>query len=309
VRAQPYILLALLALIWGAHFPISKIALRDVPPFTYGVFRVSTGLMVVVALLATRRRLRLPDRHDIPVVLSVGIGQMGASIALMNLALTIVAAGRSSVLLYTMPVWVAIFQIRTIRAGRQWRQIGGVLLGITGIALLLNPSSIAWGTSGQLLGSAALLLSASIWALTTIQLRHHVWHGNPLDLEPWELLVALVPLLAGAIVLESGDPIRIEPTTIAAILYSGPLATALAYWLSQSISRSLSPIATTMGFLAVPVVGLAGSWLMLGEPLTALDLAGAAATFLGIAAISLASGSGDRSEAPLVDAANVPTTT
>jgi drug/metabolite transporter (DMT)-like permease len=44
-----------------------------------------------------------------------------------------------------------------------------------------------------------------------------------------------------------------------------------------------------MGFLTVPVVGLAASWVMLGEPLTALDLAGAAATMAGIIVVSTAS--------------------
>jgi drug/metabolite transporter (DMT)-like permease len=129
-----------------------------------------------------------------------------------------------------------------------------------------------------------------VWAATTIHLRHHEWRGTPLDLMPWQLLVALVPLVTAALVLEPGKPIHWEPTAVAAILFSGPLATALAFWLSQLISRSLTPLAATMGFLAVPVVGLASSWLMLGEPLTLLDLAGATTTLLGIVAISIATG-------------------
>jgi drug/metabolite transporter (DMT)-like permease len=111
----------------------------------------------------------------------------------------------------------------------------------------------------------------------------------PLDLMPWQLLIALVPLAVAALVLEAGRQINWEPSAIAAILFSGPLATALAFWLSQSISRSLSPLATTMGFLAVPVVGLAASSVMLGEPLTALDLVGASITFLGIVLVSVSS--------------------
>jgi drug/metabolite transporter (DMT)-like permease len=51
-----------------------------------------------------------------------------------------------------------------------------------------------------------------------------------------------------------------------------------------------------MGFLAVPVVGLASSWIMLGEPLTALDLVGAATTFLGILVVSTAQGAGDAAQ-------------
>lgn len=302
MRARPYLLLVFLALVWGVHWPVAKIGLRDLPPFTYGAFRVGTALAVVVALQAARRGLRLPARHDVPVVLSVAIGQMAAGIALMNLALPMVSAGRSSILVYTMPLWVAVAQLPALRAGGASRQIGGLLLGLAGIALLLNPQAIDWRSSGQLLGSAALLVSAALWAVTTIHLRRHQWRGSPLDLEPWQLLIALVPLVVAALVLEAGRPIRWEATSVAAILYSGPLATALAFWLSQSISRSLSPLATTMGFLAVPVVGLASSWFLLGEPLTVLDLAGAATTFLGIVVVSISSGSRDRERVASADA-------
>ena len=304
-RARPYLLLICLALVWGAHWPIAKIGLRDLPPFTYGVLRVAMGLAVIVGLLVARRRLSLPDRRDVPVVLSVGLGQMAAGIALMNLALPLVSAGRSSILLYTMPLWVGLLQLPALRAGAGRRQLGGLLIGLAGIGLLLNPQSIDWQSPGQLLGSAALLVSAALWAATTIHLGHHDWHGTPFDLLPWQLLIALVPLVVLAFAFEAGRSIHWEPTAIAAVLYSGPLATALAFWLSQSISRSLSPLATTMGFLAVPVVGLVSSWLILGEPLTALDLAGAATTFVGIAVVSLSSrvtGEGIDSESVLLGA-------
>ena len=292
-RVRPYLLLICLALVWGVHWPVAKIGLRDLPPFTYGALRVATGLAVIVGVLVARRGLRLPDRRDIPVVFSVGLGQMAAGIALMNLALPLISAGRSSILVYTMPLWVGLFQLPALRAGGAGRQVGGLLIGLAGIGLLLNPLAIDWGSSGQLLGSAALLVSAVLWAATTIHLRRHDWHGTPLDLMPWQLLVALIPLAVVALVFEAGSPIHWQPTAVAAVLYSGPLATALAFWLSQSISRLLSPLATTMGFLAVPVVGLASSWVILGEPLTMLDLLGAATTFLGIVLVSAASSARD----------------
>ncbi len=296
-RARPYLLLICLAFVWGVHWPVAKIGLRDLPPFTYGTLRVATGLAVIVGVLAVRRGLRLPSRQDVPVVLSVGIGQMAAGIVLMNFALPLISAGRSSILVYTMPLWVALIQLPALRAGGARRQVAGLVVGMAGIVVLLNPGAIDWGSSGQLLGSAGLLVSAVLWAVTTIHIRRHVWRATPLDLMPWQLLVALVPLVIAALVLEPGRQIHWEPTAVVAVLYSGPLATALAFWLSQSISRSLSPLATTMGFLAVPVVGLASSWILLGEPLTALDVVGAGTTFLGILMVSRSSGAGDAGEA------------
>ncbi|MGD0122058.1 MAG: DMT family transporter [Candidatus Limnocylindrales bacterium] len=304
--ARPYLLLVCLALVWGVHWPVAKIGLRDLPPFTYGTLRVATGLAVIMVVLALRRGIRLPSRHDLPVVVSVGLGQMAAGIALMNLALPLVAAGRSAILVYTMPLWVALIQLPALRAGGAARQVAGLFVGLTGIIVLLNPSAIDWESPGELLGSAGLLLSAVLWAATTIHLRHHQWRSTPLDLMPWQLLVALVPLVLAALVLDAGRPIHWEPVAVAAVLFSGPLATALAFWLSQSISRSLSPLATTMGFLAVPVVGLAASSVMLGEPLTVLDLAGALTTFLGIVLVSISSNSPTRARIAITDPGSRP---
>jgi len=298
-RLRPYLLLLLLALIWGVHWSVVKVGLRYVPPFTYGALRAGVALAAVGAVLAWRGRLRLPDRRDLPVVISVGIGQMAAGIILMNLALQDVEAGRSSILVYTMPLWVAVISLPRMVAGgrgRAVRQLGGLLLGLVGIALLVNPGSIDWSSSGELIGSAELLVSAILWAVTTMHIRSHSWHGSPALLEPWQLLVALVPITVMAITLDGGRAIDFGPVSVAAILFSGLLATAVGFWLSQSISRSLSPLATTMGFLGVPVVGLASAWLLLGEPLSPLDVVGAVVTFAGILMVSLSTPSDEISE-------------
>ena len=51
-RARPYLLLLCLALIWGTHWPVSKIGLRDLPPFTYGTLRVVTGVATLAGQMA-----------------------------------------------------------------------------------------------------------------------------------------------------------------------------------------------------------------------------------------------------------------
>lgn len=281
-----YVLLVGLALVWGGHWVVSKIGLRDMAPFTYGSLRAATGALTLMVLLAARGQLRRPPREDLPIVVSVGLGQIAAGIALMNLALQAVPAGRSSVLVFTMPLWVAvdlavIFRIRPNRF-----EAGGLALGMIGIVTLLNPAALDWGSQGELLGSAGLLLSALLWALVTIHVRHHRWHASPMDLQPWQLCVALVPLFALAVILEPGLPVHWSVGTVLVILYSGPLASAFAYWANQSITRSLGPLASSTGMLAVPVVGLVTGSLALGERITPLDVAGFAAVLAGVALAS-----------------------
>ncbi len=287
-RRIAYALLVALALIWGFHWVVVKAGLREMPPFTYAALRVASAIVTLAVLLAIRGELRRPARADLPIVVSVGLGQIAATIACMNLALQVVPAGRSSVLAFTVPLWVAVILVVGFRARLGRAEVLGLVAGLAGMALLLNPSAIDWGSAGQLAGSATLVVGAVGWALATIHVRIHSWNGTPLTLTIWELLVALLPLAVLALALEPGLPVRWEPVTVLILLYSGPLATAFGFWVSQVIARALGPMATTIGYLAVPIVGLASGAIVLGEPVTAIDLLGFALTLGGIAALSRA---------------------
>jgi drug/metabolite transporter (DMT)-like permease len=220
----------------------------------------------------------------------VGIVQIAAGVLIMNLALQVVPAGRSSVLVYTMPLWVAVLLAVFFGIRPRRNELVGLVLGVGGILVLLNPAVIDWGGSGEVVGTLALIANAILWAAVTIHIRRHHWTATPLDLQPWQLLAALVPCVVFAVALESDQPVRWELATVLVLLYSGPLATAFATWASQSITRSLGAQASATGFLAIPVVGLASGAIILGEQLGPADLAGFGLVLAGIAATSLLPG-------------------
>lgn len=286
-RTAALVLLVLLSGVWGFHWVVVKIGLQYMPPFTYAALRIAAGLGTLVAIMAAQRRVHVPSRRDLPIVLSVGLAQIAAGVLIMNLALQVVPAGRSSVLVYTMPLWVAVLMALLFGVRPSRTELAGLGLGIAGIALLLNPSAIDWGAPGELLGTLALVFNAILWAAVTIHIRRHHWTASPLDLQPWQLLVALVPCVLFALVFEAGRAVRWEPSTVLVLLFSGPLATAFATWASQSITRSLGPLASATGFLAVPVVGLLSGAIVLQEQLGIVDLVGFGMVLAGIAAASL----------------------
>lgn len=286
-RPAALVLLFLLALVWGVHWVVVKVGLEYMPPFTYAVLRVLGGLGTLVVLLGLQRRLRLPDRSDLPIVLSVGLAQIAVGVLTMNLALQVVPAGRSAVLVYTMPLWVAVILAVVLRIPPRRNEIIGLVLGIAGLVALLNPAAIDWAAEGEVSGTLLLLFNGMAWAAVTIHVRRHRWTRSPLELQPWQLLAALVPLALLALVLEPGFPVRWELATVLILLFSGPIATAFATWAFQSITRSLGAQASATGFLAVPVVGLASGALILREQLGIADLVGFGLVLAGIAATSL----------------------
>jgi drug/metabolite transporter (DMT)-like permease len=286
-RTAALVLLVALSFVWGVHWVVVKEGLHYIPPLTYAALRLLTALLTMIAILSIRGRLRRPPRADVPIVLSVAVFQIAAGVLIMNFALQAVPAGRSSVLVYAMPLWVALLMWLVFRARPRRNELVGLFLGLSGIIVLVNPTVIDWGLPAELVGTLALISNGILWAGVTIHIRRHTWLSTPLDLQPWMLVVALVPVAAAALLLEAGREIHWELATVLVLLYSGPLATAFAFWASQSITRSLGPLASAMGFLATPVVGLASGAVILHESLGLIDVAGFAMVLAGIGAASL----------------------
>jgi drug/metabolite transporter (DMT)-like permease len=298
---RAWLLLVGLVVVWGSHWVVVKVGLETIPPFTYGVLRLLGGMVVLALLMGASGRLRRPPRADWPIVVSYGLLAVGLGIAMMNLALPYIPAGRSSILAYTIPLWVVPVMAVVGRVLPTRAEVVGLLLGLGGLVLLLNPAAIDWASEGALLGSLLLVVGAFGAAVALVHVRMHPWRGTPFDSQIWQLLVALIPMLVLMLLLERDrlGEIRWDLPTALAVLYSGPLATAFAFWASQMIVRSLGPLTTGIGYLGAPAVGVIAGVLVLGESVGPLDVAGIAVTVAAIVMVLLAqrpTGGGERVE-------------
>jgi drug/metabolite transporter (DMT)-like permease len=288
---RAWLLLLGLVVVWGSHWVVVKVGLESIPPFTYGVLRLASGIATLAVLMAVSGRLRRPIRGDYPIILSYGLLAVAVMIITMNLALPYIPAGRSAILAYTTPLWIIPIMAVLARVLPKRAEIIGLILGLTGLVLLLNPAAIDWGAQGALLGSLLLVLGAGSGALALVHVRLHRWVGTPFDAQIWQLLVALVPMVLLMLVLEGDElgSIGWDVPAALAVLYSGPLATAFAFWASQMIVRALGPLTAGIGYLGAPAVGVIAGIIVLGEVITPIDLAGIVVTTSGIVVVLLAS--------------------
>jgi drug/metabolite transporter (DMT)-like permease len=284
---RAWLLLAALVLVWGCHWTVAKIGLETIPPFTYAMLRLLVAMAVLAALMRGAGRLRPPARADVPIVVSYGLLAIAAGIGIMNLALPFVEAGRASILAYTLPLWVVPIVAVVSRALPTRPELTGLVLGLTGLVLLLNPAAIDWSSPQVLLGCGLLLAGAMAGAAALVHVRAHRWQGTPFDVQIWQLLVALLPMVILAVVLERDEWATVDWDlgTLLVVLYSGALATAFAFWASQSIVRAIGPTTTSIGYLAVPVAGIVTGVLVLGEPVGPLDILGLLVTSAGIVVV------------------------
>jgi drug/metabolite transporter (DMT)-like permease len=282
------LLLGLVILLWGVNWPIIKLGLQFMPPLWFAVARVALGTLCFIALLLATGRLQPPPRADLPVVLSVGVLQVAAFLGLTHFALMFVEAGRSAILAYTTPLWVAPLSALFLREPLTLVKLLAVGLGMTGVAVLFNPLAVDYGDHHVLLGNGLLVLSALAWAVSIVHVRGHQWQASPLALMPWQMLLGAVVLVPVAAMVEPGPKIDWSRELLGILFYNGPIASAFCYWAFVTVNRSFSATATALGSLGVPVVGVLASALALGEPLTAAELAGLALIGAGVAMLAIA---------------------
>jgi drug/metabolite transporter (DMT)-like permease len=282
---------------------VAKVGLETLPPFTYGVLRVVVAMAMLGVLMRGAGRLRRPDRRDLAIIVSFGLLAIASAIITMNLALPWVEAGRASILAYTLPLWVVPIVAVVLHVRPTRPELVGLALGLAGLALLLNPAAIDWSSPQVLAGCGLLILGAVTGAAALVHVRAHRWQGAPFDVQIWQLLVALVPIAILAAVLERDDWAAVDwgPGTLLVVLYSGALATAFAFWASQSVVRAIGPTTTSIGYLAVPVVGILGGVVFLGESVSPLDLVGLLVTTAGIAVVLRAGRGAVAARTPVAD--------
>jgi drug/metabolite transporter (DMT)-like permease len=285
-RAASGILGAVIVL-WGFNWPVMKVGLQYVPPFQFAALRSVVALVGAAFLVGILGQLRLPDRRDIPIILSTGLLQVGAVLVLIIVALQFVPAGRASILIYTTPLWVTPLAALFLHERLTRLRLAGLVVGMAGVAVLFNPLGFDWSDPDVVLGNALLLLGALAWAVTIVHVRGHTWRGTPLQLLPWQLGVATCLTVPLALMSGTGQGIDWVSPLPAIVLYTGLIATAFCNWGMITANRALPATTTALLSLGVPVCGVLFSALMLGEALNLTTIVGLALIGAGLVAVGL----------------------
>jgi drug/metabolite transporter (DMT)-like permease len=279
-------LAALLTVIvcWGLTWPVNKVLLEDLSPAWMMALRSAIATVGLFAIALARGRLVVPPRADLPVVLSITLLHMVGFGVLAAWGLRLVPTGRSVVLAYTTPLWVVPGAWLFLGERLTARRIIGVSVGLIGLITLFNPTAFDWTSRNAILGNGAILIAALLWAASILHIRGHRWRATPLDLVPWEMLLATALVTPLAYALDGAPAPTWSGRLVALLLYAGIPGTAVAYWATALASRNLPAVTTALGLLATPVLSVVVATLWLGEPLT-LVLVAAIVLILGGVAI------------------------
>jgi len=253
--------LCLIYLIWGMNWVVMKTANTFFPPITFVAYRFLFGALVLLSVWRWLH-LPLPKKKYWPWIFLTGILQMGLNNIAAQTSMLTLGAGMISVLNYSMPVFAAVMAHFLLGERLNWRKGAGIVLAIAGMAVLMDVHA-----GGDVTAICIGLLSAVFWGLASIFVKLKLSDVNPISLTTWQMVCASLSLLAYTAIVPQGEVVW-NAESVLCLIYNGVLASALAFFLWSWILQHIEVSKASVAVLAVPVVGVVGGILCLGEPMT-----------------------------------------
>ena len=287
-RASIVLAFAAVYVIWGSTYLAIRYAVETIPPFFMAGCRfVIAG--AVLYLWTRRRGAARPSSRDWAGAVLIGALLLVTGNGGLCWAEQRVPSGLAALLLASIPIWMVLLDSRR-QGGTKLgaRVLGGMAMGVAGLALLVGPAHL-WGSSRvNLAGAAVLMLASFSWSVGSI-LSHKV------KLPPSSFLAAAMEMLAGGALLlllgvlsGEGPQLHLSGVALRSLLglvylvLAGSLLGFTAYlWLLRSVPTAR---VSTYAFVN-PAVAVFLGWALGSEPLTGRELLASVTIIAGVALI------------------------
>ena len=284
-RSRVATALAIIYFVWGTSYIATKVMVTDQPPLQAAGLRFTIAGILLTAFACFRYGRPNLARRELRHILVMAFLAVLFSNACHVIAMQYVQSNTAALLNVTPALWIAwLGTIGPRRRPLSVAQQAGLLVGLAGVLLILAPKGgfNAAGLGWQLL----ILLGCLAWSLGTI------YHRNAGAANPPLMFVAL-QMLAGGIGLMFVAPLAGEsfmsewtPRAIAAFLWLTLASSCLAYAAYAWLTVNATPVVVgSYGYVCPAVAAIAG-WLLLGETLSWVQLAGMAVILAGIALVT-----------------------
>ena len=180
-----------------------------------------------------------------------------------------------------VPLWSAVIAAPVLKERLGVHRIAGFVLGVAGVALIVNLGPIELNAH-TISASIAAMVGAALWGWAGVLIRQRTGRVPAMGLATGSIIFcALILAPAWA---QVPSPSTWTPAAVGGVMALGLLCSGLAYLPFFTLVRDIGPTRTLTVGLAIPVLGIFWGWLLLGEAVTLVMLAGAA---LVLAALGL----------------------
>jgi len=271
VNAKDLLMVLIVTVSWGMNYPIMKFVVNSYPPsafraYTFIVGFVSLGLYayykgISLAVLPTERW---------PVFKLSLFNMVGWHLAMIY-GVSMLNSGRAAIIGYTMPVWALLASALLYKEKIKARSVVSIVLAMSAALLLAWGSREQWGN--QPLGVGIMVVAAVIWGIGNAMMKNSKLALHGVALTFWALFIAFVFFFFITLAFETEQWAWPNFLQWLAILYGGVITFALSYVAWFHVARKLPAVSSGLSIMLVPVFGVTGGALVLGETVMAPDIA------------------------------------
>lgn len=289
MSVRGWLWLVALAAMWGSSYVFIRLGLDGFAPPQVVLGRLTVGALVLSAVVWAVGARWPRDPRVWGHLALMGLVANVVPWLLLAWGQQFIASGLAAVLTATAPLFTAMFAAAALADERlSWRGALGIVVGFAGVVVIVDPvpagaaDSLTASVPGQL---ACLGTAACYGAGFTYTRRFLAHHGHsPLALAAGQLGSGAIILWLAAPLVAAG-PVRAGGVAVASVAALGLIGTGLAYAVYYRLLGELGATRTsTVGYL-VPVMAVTLGVVLLGEPLTATMLVGAAIVIVGVAMV------------------------
>jgi drug/metabolite transporter (DMT)-like permease len=272
-----------LCVIWSSTWLAIKVGLRDLPPISFVAIRFAIAIVVLLAISIGRVRLLPARRSDLKLLAYTGVLMFAVNYALLFWAELYVSSGLSAVLQATIPIFGMVFA-HFLLPGEplRWQRMAGAALAVGGVAVICS-RLLNFDGLFAFWGGVAIVFGAAGAAFSNVLLKKRALQLAPSMIAAWQMIFGVVPLLVTGFIVD-GNPLHFHwtKTAVFCLFYlavpGSALTFLLLYWLLPRMSvTNLQTIS-----LITPPGAVAFGWLLGGETLPLLSLAGGALVLAGV---------------------------
>jgi drug/metabolite transporter (DMT)-like permease len=279
VDAEP-LLIAAFCLLWSLAFAVSKLALADCPPLLLLTVRfLVAGAITLVGAAAFRANWRLAWR-DVLLLAAIGIANNALYLSFSYSGMRTVSAGLTALIVSTNPVLTSLLAACFLGERMTFRKIVGLVLGIAGVAFIVE-SRLATGTA-SMLGIGFILAALMSLVGGTILFKRFAPSTNLVVGNGVQTLASGFALIPFAFAFESVGEIHPTWRLFATLAYLTLCGSVVGYLLWFRLLTVFGASAASAYHFLLPPLGMLFGWILLGEHVDARDLMGVLPVAAGI---------------------------
>ncbi|MFO0585122.1 MAG: DMT family transporter [Anaeromyxobacter sp.] len=278
---------------WGLAIVATKGLLEGAPPFTALLVQVAGSVAFLWTAVAVTRA-RLPMGRTTIAAVASGFLEPGMAYAVGLLGLQLTTASTAAIIGATETPMIVLLAALFLRERMGLLALGFAALAGLGVGLLMLPD-LQGLAGGSLAGDLLMVLSTFIAAVYVVISRRIVGDFDALPLATIQqtgglVVAALLWLVARNAGWAAAADVPLSWSTLGALALTGVIQYAMAFWFWLKGLKHV-PASRAAVFLAlIPVFGVAGAAVVLGERLVPAQWAGAVLVVAAVLALSRAEG-------------------